>query len=112
MDLRASETILDRIGDARASDRDSHLGSRISSQGLHRLVILPAFSRLAIDLYDLVACRNASPFGRSLGERSHYRYPTITDVDLYAQAGVVTRGLFGERLVVVARQQDRVRVLE
>jgi len=112
VDLRADQAVLDRVGDAGPADRDRDLGSGVASQRLDRLVVLPAFGRLAVHLDDLVAGLDAGTLRRSFRKRCDHGDPPVSDIDLDAQTGVVARGLFGESLVVIAGQEDRVGILE
>ena len=112
VDLRARQLELDRLRHAAPPDREHHLGAGRPAQARHRLLGGVALGRLAVDVDDLVAGLDAGPFGRRLRQRGHDRDPAVAHVDLDAEPAVVAGGRLGERLVVVALEQDGVRVVQ
>jgi len=86
--------------------------ARLAAQLFHRLVVLPALGRAAVERDDLVARLNTGPLGRRLRQGRDHGDPAVAHIDLDAQAAVVPGGLLGEEPEVVRLQEHGVRVVQ
>ena len=112
MYLGAGEPVLDRLRNAAPPYGNDDLGSGLPAKSFHSLIVLPALGRLSIDFDDLITSLDAGSFRRCFRERSDHGDPAVPNVDLNAQTRVIARGLFGQCLVIVAREQHGVWIHE